>query len=327
MVRRRNLSALVDQDVKPKSVLRDGIGDVLDLEIGGSPSEAELIAALDGKQILFTTSRLPLTERVFDEADSLEFVGKLGTGIDTIDLDAAATTDTTVVHTPGMNALSVAEHALTLLLSVKHNVVIGQQMLQAGHWRDEVPNTDPLARESVGIIGFGNVGSRLAGLLDGFNVDVFAYDPYVHDIDTQVTGATLTDLETVLSEPAAVVVTAEHTEETNGMIDADAFAQMRSDSVFVNAARGPIVQTDALVNALENGEIAGAGLDVFETEPLPADSKLHDLSTVVTTPHIAGASIRARTAILETLVECTREYLADEPIPDRFVAARPASRS
>ncbi|WP_418283004.1 NAD(P)-dependent oxidoreductase [Halorubrum sp. DTA98] len=316
-------TALVDQDVKPRAVLERGVGDRIALDVGVDPTEDALIDRLAGKDVLFTTSRLPVSRRVLESADSLELVAKIGTGIDTIDLDAAADNGVTVVYTPGLNALSVAEHALTLLLSVKRNVLIGQQALQDGKWRDEVPNATPVAGTSVGIVGFGNVGSRLAGLLSGFNVDVYAYDPYIHEIDTQITGTTLTDFETVLSEPEAVVVTAEHTAETRGMIDADALATMADDAVLVNTARGPIVDTDAVVAALREGTLGGAGLDVFETEPLPADSPLHGFENVVTTPHIAASSVRARSAIIETLVDCTFEFMDGGVPPERFIAVAP----
>jgi phosphoglycerate dehydrogenase-like enzyme len=318
---------LVDQDVKPRDVLEREVGDTFELKLGVKPTEEALIKALDGVEILFTTSRLPVTRRVFERADSLRLVAKIGTGIDTIDLDAAAGEDVTIVYTPGMNALSVAEHALTLLLAVKRNILTGQRALEAGKWRDEVPNARSVANTSVGIIGFGNVGSRLAGLLDGFNVDVYAYDPYVHDIDTQITGATLANFGTVLSEPEAVVVTAEHTPETRGLIDERALATMDDDAVLVNAARGPIVDTEALVDALAAGALGGAGLDVFETEPLPADSPLHDFENVVTTPHIAASSVRARSAIIETLVECAFTFLNGDPLPDRFVAVDTRERT
>jgi len=316
--------ALGEQGVKPRDVLGRAVGDALALEVGVDPTEEALIDALDGVEVLFTTSRLPVTRRVLANADSLRLVAKIGTGIDTIDLDAAAEHGVAVVYTPGMNALSVAEHALTLLLAVKRNVLMGQRALEAGKWRDEVPNARPVAGTSVGIVGFGNVGSRLAGLLDGFNVDVYAHDPYVHEIDAQITGATLTDLETVLSEPEAVVVTAEHTAETRGMIDADALATMADDAVLVNTARGPIVDTEALIAALRDDTIAGAGLDVFETEPLPADSPLHEFDNVVVTPHIAASSVRARSAILETLVECTFEIMDGGTPTERFVAVPPS---
>ncbi|MFB6160188.1 MAG: NAD(P)-dependent oxidoreductase [Haloferacaceae archaeon] len=320
----RPLEALLDRDIKPKETLIEGVGDAVDVEVGGASDEDALIEDLEGKEMLYTTSRLPVTERVLREADSLRFIGKFGTGLDTLDLAAAERHGVTVTYTPGLNASSVAEMGLTLLLAVRRNVAIGERALDAGKWRDEVPNARLVSGTSVGIVGFGNVGSRLAGLLDGFNADVYTHDPYVHEIDTEITGATLTDLETTLSKPDAVVVCAEHTDETRGMMDADAFEAMRSSAVLVNVARGPIVDTAALVDALASGAIAGAGLDVFETEPLPPDHRLHDFENVVTTPHIAGSTFHARSGIIETLVSVTNDYLDGREIPERFVAARPA---
>lgn len=317
------VSGLVDQDVKPRDRLLERIGDRFALEVGVAPTEADVIENLQGKQVLFTTSRLPLTADVFEATDSLQLVSKIGTGLDSIDLDAAAANGVAVLYTPGMNALSVAEHALSLLLAVNRNVVVGRDALRNGLWRDEVPNARPVTGTTIGIIGFGNVGRRLAGLLSGFNTDVLTYDPYVHDIDTDVTGAELVDLSTVLHSSDAVVVTAEHTAETHRMIDSDVLSQMNSSAILVNTARGAIVDQDALIEALANGTIAGAGLDVFEDEPLPRDSPLHEFENVVVTPHIAASSVRARSNIIDTLVECTHDFFEGNDIDDRFVAVLP----
>lgn len=314
---------LVDQDVKPRDRLLERIGDRFALDVGVAPTEPAVIEKLRGKRVLFTTSRLPLTADVFEATDSLRLVSKIGTGLDSIDLDAAAANGVAVLYTPGMNALSVAEHALSLLLAVNRNVVVGRDALRDGLWRDEVPNARPVTGTTVGIIGFGNVGSRLAGLLSGFNVDVLTYDPYVHDIDTDVTDAELVDLPALLDASDAVVVTAEHTAETHRMIDSAVLSRMNSSAVLVNTARGSIVDQEALIDALANGAIAGAGLDVFEDEPLSADSPLHDFENVVVTPHIAASSIRARSNIIDTLVDCTHDYFENDPIDDRFVAVLP----
>lgn len=310
---------LIDPDIKPKDPLFDAFADDA---VNVHTTETALTEALVGTDVLVTTSRLPVTGELLANT-SLSMVAKVGTGLNNIALDAAAREGTTVVYTPGMNARSVAEHSLTLLLTVKRNVVTGQQALQSGSWRDEVPNARPVTETTVGLVGFGNVGSRFAGLLDGFNANVLAYDPYVHRIDTEITGATLTDLETVLTESDAVVITAELTDETRGMIDGDAFDAMNAEAVLVNTARGPIVDHDALVTALESGKIAGAGLDVYHDEPLSANSQLHDLDNVVTTPHIAASSRRARTRIVETLARCIRRFHDGDPISERFVAAEP----
>lgn len=317
------IHGLVDQDVKPRDTLFERIDDRFALDIGVPPTETAVVKNLQGKQVLFTTSRLPLTANVFEAADSLRLVSKIGTGLDSIDLEAAATAGVTVLYTPGMNALSVAEHALSLLLAVNRNVIIGQDALRDGLWRDEVPNARPVTGTTVGIIGFGNVGQRLAGLLSGFNTDILTYDPYVHDIDTDVTGADLVELPTLLRSSDAVMVTAEHTAETHQMVDSAVLSQMKSSAIFVNTARGEIVDQDALIEALANNDIAGAGLDVFEDEPLSADSPLHDFENVVVTPHIAASSIRARSNIIDTLVDCTHDYFENNAIDDRFIAVLP----
>lgn len=317
------IQGLVDQDVKPRDRLLSDIGDEFDLSVGVATAETSVIEKIAGKHVLFTTSRLPLTADVFESTESLELVGKIGTGLDSIDLEAAADAGVTVLYTPGMNALSVAEHALSLLLAVNRNVVLGCDALRDGRWRDEVPNARPVVGTTVGIVGFGNVGRRLAGLLSGFNADVFAYDPYIHEIDTDITGTTLTELSSLLEKSDAVIVTAEHTTETHRMIDSDALARMKPSATLINTARGPIVDQSALIETLANDDIAGVGLDVFENEPLSTDSPLHDFETVVVTPHIAASSIRARSNIIDTLIDCTRRYFADDPIDERFVAVTP----
>lgn len=315
------MNGLVDQDIKPRNRLVAGLGDRLNLEVGVESSEDALIDALEGTEILFTTSRLPVTERVLEAATDLELVAKIGTGLDSIDLAAATDHGVSVVYTPGLNALSVAEHAIALLLAVNRNVLLGQQKLEDGGWRDSMPTSQPVAQQTVGIVGFGNIGSRVAGLLSGFQTETIVSDPYVHEIDTQITGAELVSLEELLSTADAVVVTAELTDETRGLIDEDALEMMAEDATLVNTARGPIVDQSALIDAIREGSIAGAGLDVFETEPLPPDSPLHEYDNVVVTPHIAASAVNARRDAIGTLVELAETYLSDEELPDRFVAA------
>ncbi len=316
------IRVLIDQDVKPRSVLSESLERTADVAVAGTLDETELIEALEGIDVLVTTSRLKVTRRVLSET-GLPMVAKVGTGIDNVDLEAAADLATTVVYTPGLNALSVAEHAVTLLLAVRRNLRPGRLAIENGDWRDAVPSATPVTDTTCGLIGFGNVGSRIARLLDGFDAEVLAYDPYVHHIDTDLTGAELVDLETVLESADSLLVAAELTAETRGLIDRAALERLSSDAVLVNATRGPIVETDALVDALESGEIAGAGLDVFEEEPLSPDSPLLAFEQIVTTPHTAGSSIRARSAIVETLANLIDDHFDGQPLPGRFVAARP----
>ena len=315
------LRVLIDQDVHPRELLSEALDREAAFEVAGELDESELINALDGVDVLVTTSRLSVTRRVLS-ATELPMVAKVGTGIDNVDLEAAAEVGTTVVYTPGLNALSVAEHAVTLLLAVRRNLRPGRAAIENDEWRDEVPSATPVTGTTCGIVGFGNIGRRIASLLDGFDAEILAYDPYVHDIDTDLTGAELVDFGTVLDSADALIVAAELTDETRGMIDRAALDRLGSDAVLVNATRGPIVETDALVDALEAGEIAGAGLDVFEEEPLGSDSPLLSFEEVVVTPHIAGSSIRARSSIIETLAGLVDDHFDGERLPGRFVAAR-----
>lgn len=313
---------LVDQDIQPAAHLTEQLGDDWSVTVGVDGTEDALIAALEGVDVLFATSRLPITRRVL-EATDLAVVAKIGTGIDNVDLDAASDRGIPVTYTPGFNALAVAEHTVALILAVKRRIGHSQDVLREGGWRDDLPLGSMLSRDTIGIIGFGNVGRRVGSLLSGFHPELLAYDPYVLEIDTEQPGATFADLADLLARSDVVSVNAELTEETRHMLDASSFRRMKDDAVVVNTARGEIIDQPALVNAIESGEIAGAGLDVFEDEPLAADSPLHDLDTVVTTPHAAGLAIESRTRTMEILARNTCSLLAGEAVPDHFMAARP----
>ncbi|WP_313692352.1 hydroxyacid dehydrogenase [Halorarum halobium] len=314
--------AIADQDVQPNEILRDAVTPEIDLEIGIDASEGALIDALDGLDVLFTTSRLSVTESVLAETD-LGVVAKLGTGIDNVDLEAASERGVVVTHTPGMNALSVAEHTVALLLAVARKVGPTQALLRDGNWRDTAPLGTMVSGKTVGIYGYGNIGRRVGKLLSGFGVHTIAYDPYVQEIESELTDTELVTFERLLSESEFISVNAELTDETRGTFDEGAFDAMQDDAILVNTARGPIVDTDALIEAICNGRLAGAGLDVFETEPLPSHSRLHELDTVITTPHVAAMTEDYRKRGINMLAGNTLALLRGESINDEYLAVDP----
>jgi D-3-phosphoglycerate dehydrogenase len=199
-------------------------------------------------------------------------------------------------------------------------VLANDRLLEDGNWRDEAQVASQVTGQTVGIVGFGRIGTRVAGLLSGFHVDVLAYDPYVFEEDTDVTGAELTDLEDLLTRADVVTVNAELTEETDGMLGADELGLLSSSAFLVNTARGDIVDEEALIDALENDELAGAALDVFEAEPLPTDSRLHDFDNVITTPHVAAMTRDSRVRCIDRLVENVTDLLAGDEPADRYMA-------
>jgi phosphoglycerate dehydrogenase-like enzyme len=312
--------AIVDQDIHPTDRLIDGLGDGWEVSVGIDGDESTLHEELSGYDVAFVTSRIPLSRPVLERTSGLSLIGKLGTGIDSVDLEAAREAGIAVTHTPGHNALSVAEHALLLTLATARRLPIAEDLIAEGRWRDEYPLGTRLSGSTVGLVGFGNVGKRVGMLLGGFDVDVLVSDPYVPSIDAEFAHGEATDLETVLAESDVVILTPELTDETRGLIGASELETMRSSAVLVNVSRGPVVDEDALVDALAAGRIAGAGLDVFAAEPLGDDSPLVDLENVVCTPHVAAMTAECRADNIDQLVENVRRLVDDRRVLDRYVA-------
>jgi phosphoglycerate dehydrogenase-like enzyme len=316
--------AVLDEDIHPRETLTEVVGDRIGIDVGIDGDETSVVERLSGADadVTFVTSRIPITRRVLESTD-IRVVAKSGTGLDNVDLAAARERGVAVTYTPGINALSVAEHAITLLLATRRHVVAGHRGLETGRWRDSIPLGTLLSRTTVGIVGFGNIGRRIATLLAGFDTTTLAYDPYVDRIEGEPVHAELTDLETVLDRSDSVVVAAELTEETRGLLDRAALARMHDDAVLVAVSRGQIVDQDALVEALRAGELAGAGLDVHAEEPVPTDSPMLEFENVVLTPHVGGSTVTARRDGTRTLAANALSLLEGESVPDRYLAVPP----
>ncbi|MFD1599996.1 NAD(P)-dependent oxidoreductase [Halobellus rarus] len=313
---------LIDQDITPTDRLLDYLDDDWEATVGIDGDEEALLEVVGEYDVLLVTSRVPLTRDVIAAADRLKLIGKLGTGIDSIDLEAAREYGVTVTHTPGHNALSVAEHGLCLTLACARRLPTAEDLLSAGQWRDEYPLGTRVSGTTVGIVGFGNVGKRVGKLLSGFDVDVLVHDPYVPTIDAELADAEIKALDDLLERSDFVILTPELTDETRHLIGPRELRRMRDSAILVNVSRGPVVDETALVDALRSDEIAGAGLDVFETEPLPSDSPLHALENVVTTPHIAAMTGACRRGNIDQLAENVTRLFAGESVLDRYVPVR-----
>jgi phosphoglycerate dehydrogenase-like enzyme len=312
--------ALVDQDLQPEAALREKVGDRLQLNVGVDPAEEAVIDALDDVSVLFTTSRLPISKRVIEAADELKVIGKIGTGLDNVDLNAASELGIGVAYTPGLNAAAVAEYTVGLALAVSRDILRNDQLLEAGGWRNEAELSTSVHGKTVGVVGFGDIGSRVAAFFSGLTTNVLAYDPYVFNEDTDITGAELTDLDDLLERSDIVTINAELTDQTEGLIGASELTRMQESAILINTARGPVVSESALIDALAADEIAGVGLDVFETEPLPRDSPFHEFDNVIATPHVAATTTESRTQSIDALVKTVYRMLDGDGAPDRYTA-------
>ncbi|MGH2461382.1 MAG: hydroxyacid dehydrogenase, partial [Chloroflexota bacterium] len=235
-----------------------------------------------------------LTDARLSRAGRLKVIGKHGVGVDNVDLAAARARGIAVVFTPGVNSQAVAEHALTLMLMLARRIPTASRMLRDGQF-DEARRTIvalDLQGKTLGLVGLGQVGRRLAAIVrQGLAMRVLAFDPYVTPAQAAELGVELvSELEPLLRAADVVSIHAPLTPETRGIIGRGALAELKPTAFLINCARGGLVDEDALLEALQAGRLAGAGLDVFVEEPTPAAHPLFGLENVVVTPHVAGSS-------------------------------------
>lgn len=246
------------------------------------------------------------------DADRLKVIARYGVGVDRVDLDAARERGVVVTNTPGANSLSVAELAVGFMLSLLRRIPQAVTATRAKEWPRV--NGRTLSRKTVGLVGFGAVGQRVAELLRGFSCALLAFDPVVDAQAAASAGVRLVDLNELLHSSDIVSLHVPLTRETRSMVDESFFAKMKSGSYLVNTARGELVVEAHLLDALENGRLAGAALDVFETEPLPADSALLRSQGLIVTPHMASHTDEATTAMAEmATADCLAVLRGEQP--------------
>ena len=214
----------------------------------------------------------------------LKVVSRFGVGTDNFDLKAMKAAGIQVGVIANHNA--VAEFALTLMLSVMKNLPVQDATARRAGW--ERASTRELTAKTVGILGFGRIGRRVAELLKGFNVTILAYDPYPNPEAAEERGVKLVSFAEVLSQSDIVSLHLPYTEETHHLIDAAAIAKMKDGAYLINTARGPLVDESALADALKSGKLTGAGVDVYEIEPIVSENPLIPLSNTVLTPHVSA---------------------------------------
>jgi phosphoglycerate dehydrogenase-like enzyme len=258
------------------------------------------------------------TEEVFQHCSHLRLVSLWGTGTDNIDLPAAEKYGVTITNTPGVSAYSVAEHALALMLAVARRIPEQDAATRVGAW----PRGQgiELRSKTLGILGLGSIGRRMAELGTALGMNVIAWT--VHP--NPALGVELVEFEQLLSSSDVVSIHLRLSQQTRGIIGAREFRLMKNSAILVNSARGAIVQEEPLVEALRTKKIAGAGLDVFTTEPLPAGHVLTQLSNVVLTPHLAGITPEALEAGLQLAIANVWDFLKGTPAN---VVVAPKSRS
>lgn len=256
----------------------------------------------------------PYGESIFSRVkDTAKLLVRFGVGFDKVDLKAASRHGIAIARTTGANTTAVAEMALTLMLSCSRKISRCQTRTKSGEWVKDIGNE--IIGGTVGIIGYGCIGRRLARLLKGFDCRILAYDPFPKKEVLEADGVELVSLEELFARSDAISIHVPYTEQTHHMVDREALARMKPTAVIVNTARGNIVDEDALYEALKSGQIAGAGVDVFAQEPLPADSPLLTLENAVLTPHVSSQTVESLWSVYKMAVDISADFFAGKGSP------------
>ncbi|HEV2177196.1 MAG TPA: phosphoglycerate dehydrogenase [Terriglobia bacterium] len=261
---------------------------------------------------LIVRSATPVTAELLERAGRLRVVGRAGVGVDNVDLNAATRRGIVVMNTPGGNATSVAEHALALLLALARRIPQADRSLKEGKWEKKQFLGTELRSKTLGLVGLGHIGMEVARLAQACQMDVLACDPYVPAMMAGQHNIRLAALEELLPASDFISLHSTLTPETQHLINARTLGLMKPGVRLVNCARGELVDEAALLQALESGQVAGAALDVFETEPpREAAAQLATHPNVIATPHIAGSTEEAQETIGIRIAEQVRDYLLD----------------
>lgn len=287
------------------------LGDVRVFTGRGADDEAELIRRIGDSRIAINIrAHARFSEAVFRACPKLKMISIWGTGTDNVDLEAAARYGVTVCNIPGVNAIAVAEHAIMLMLAVARKVTAIDRKMRAGEWPREM--LMQLHGKTLGVFGTGAIGKRVAELGRALGMTVLPWSARGQGLPRNSSAAALAKDE-ILKRADVISLHLRLTPETRGFLGRREFALMKPDAILVNTARGALVEREALLEALECGTIAGAGLDVFHDEPLKPDDPLLRCANTVLSPHNAGQTPEVRRDGLLLAVENIERFLAGSP--------------
>ncbi|NND89604.1 MAG: phosphoglycerate dehydrogenase [Granulosicoccus sp.] len=282
-------------------------------------SPQELMDTIGDYDGLAVRSATRVTAELLDKTRRLKVVGRAGIGVDNIDVAACTARGVVVMNTPFGNAITTAEHAFAMMLSLARHIPQANTSTQAGKWEKSRFTGIELTGKLLGIIGAGNIGSIVAGKAIGYGLHVQAYDPFLTAERADKMGIRKVELDTLLSTSDIVSLHVPKTPETSNIISASALNSMKPGSLLINCARGGLVDEIALKAALESGHLRGAALDVFEQEPA-RDNPLFGLPNIICTPHLGAATTEAQEKVAAQIAEQMSEYLLHDAITNALNA-------
>ncbi len=293
----------------------------VEVVVGNRPALERLLPEADA---LLVRSETRVTRELLERAPRLRVIGRAGAGVDTIDVDSATARGIVVVNAPGGNAVAAAEHSLALMFALARRIAAADASLKRGEWRRGAYVGTELTGKTLGLVGLGRVGTEVARRALGLDMRVLVFDPYVPEEHARRLGLDPTELELLLESADIVSVHVPLTESTRGILNAERIARMRPAAFLINCARGGLVDEAALLSALDAGQLAGAGIDVYSQEPVAADDPLPRHPKVVATPHLGASTVEAQAQVA---LQVASEVLAVlDGRPAQFAVNAPSLR-
>lgn len=297
-------------------------------EIATGKSKEELVQLAPGADAWIVRSGTKVDKELIEAADQLRVIGRAGVGVDNVDLEAATHRGILVINAPEGNTISTAEHTVAMLLALSRKISAANSSLRGGAWaRKDFVGTE-LYRKTLGVIGVGKIGKAVATRMKAFEMRVIGYDPILSDSMAEKLGIELVPLDQLIRESDFITVHTPINDATRGMLNDETLATCKKGVAIVNCARGGIVEEGALLRALESGQVSGAALDVYSSEPPPEGlTELINHPRVVATPHIAASTDEAQEKVARQVTEQIIHALRDEPVLTAVnaMAVRPAA--
>ncbi|MEH6755482.1 MAG: phosphoglycerate dehydrogenase, partial [Alphaproteobacteria bacterium] len=282
----------------------------LEVDVKPGMSEDELIACIGEYDGLAIRSATKATAKVLEAADNLKVIGRAGIGVDNVDIPAATARGIVVMNTPFGNAITTAEHAIAMMMSLARQIPEANTSTQESKWEKSRFMGVEVTGKTLGLVGCGNIGSIVADRALGLKMKVVAFDPFLGEDRAKEIGVEKVELDELLARADFITLHTPMTDQTRGIIDAAAIAKTKPGVRIINCARGGLVVEADLKDALESGHVAGAALDVFETEPAK-DNPLFGLPNLVCTPHLGASTDEAQVNVAIQVAEQMSDYLLD----------------
>ncbi len=306
------MKVLVSDNLSPKGIeILKNAGLEVDVKVGMKPEELRvLIGDYHG---LVIRSATKVTPQIIDAAKNLKIVGRAGSGLDNVDIPAATRKGIVVMNTPGGNTITTAEHTIALMLALARQVPQATMSLRGGKWEKKRFTGVELFNKTLGIIGIGKIGSQVAKRAQALAMNIIAYDPYLSEDRANAIGVEKVELKELFSRSNFITIHTPITPETRNLINKETIKKMKKGVRIINCARGGIVNEKDLYDALVEGKVAGAALDVFEKEP-PEGNPLMTLENLICTPHLGAATKEAQENVAIAVAEQIVDYLINRTI-------------